>query len=89
MVIPAYNMDVTGVPAVWAIRQSMGAASLNPHVNDTHTFPPEDPHSVQFYAHVIDKTTGQRNQLSLCRVTFDATHLVAVKYHQENLFMKQ
>jgi len=88
MVIPAYNLNVVGHTGVWAVRQSMGAAPLNPHVNDTHTFPPDMPNTVQFYAHVLDKTTGERNQLSLCRVTFDDTQLVAVKYHQDNLFMK-
>ena len=85
MTIPAYGLDIVGLDAIWGVRGSMGNDKLNPHTCDSHTFP--DNHTVKFFAHVIDPTTGKRKQLSECTATFEEGNDLVVHYHQENLFM--
>jgi len=87
MTIPAYGVDVVGVDAIWSIRDSMGAAKLNPHTCDSHTFP--DQHTVKLFAHVLDPKTGKRVQLSECTFKFEEGNDLVAHYHQENIFMAQ
>ena len=86
MVIPAYNLSITGFEGVWGVRQSMGASALNPHINEAHFFP--EPRKVQTTCSVVSKENGERVQLSKCVFTFDENFDKVVEYFQENLFMK-
>jgi NAD(P)H dehydrogenase (quinone) len=86
MVIPAYQLDVTGFQTVWGVRQSLGPV-LHPHLQDSHVFP--EPHTIKCYAHVIDPATGERTQLAEITYTFDSLDQVLVKYHQHILYMRK
>ena len=84
MVIPAYGLDIHGFPAIWAVRQSMGTAKLNPHLVCNHTFVGD--HVLKCYVTVINPATGATAQLSDATFTFDSDCRHVVRYDQENLF---
>jgi NAD(P)H dehydrogenase (quinone) len=87
MNIPAFNINaVRGFEAVWAIRASMGAEALHPHILNSHSFTSQ--HQVHCYCEVINKDTGKRLQLSEVTITFDPkNHSRILQYDQNNLFM--
>ncbi len=84
MVIPAYGLDVQGFNAIWGVRGSMGSAKLNDHVVSHASFP--EANKMRCLTKVVDKA-GVIVQISDCTFTFNSSNK-AVRYDQENLFMK-
>lgn len=88
MEIPAYGINVTGFDAVWAIRQSMGEAPLDPHLCNSHSYP--SMREVTCLAKVISRSTGKHKQLSQCTFRFEEQSFSRANYYyQENLFMAE
>ncbi len=68
MVIPAYGVDSHGFPTIWAVRQSMGTAKLNPHLVSSHSFVGD--HVLRCFATKTNPVTGATAQLSDITFTF-------------------
>ncbi len=82
------GISAEGFDAAWAIRASLGAEPLHPHVCSSHSF--SNPHQIKCYCEVTSKTTGKLLQLSECSFTFDPkNHSKVILYQQENIFVEK
>ena len=82
MEIPAYGLDIRGFDAIWGVRTSMGAGPLDMHTVHSHSM--QGAATVQACATVINRVSGQVQQQSTVRFTFDESGRL-VHYFQENL----
>jgi hypothetical protein len=69
MEIPAYGLDIRGFDAIWGVRTSMGAGPLDMHTVHSHSM--QGAATVQACATVINRVSGQVQQQSTVRFTFD------------------
>lgn len=85
MTIPAYQLDVRGFEAIWAIRTSMRPLEQGPldlHTLDSHVVTGT---TVTAQAHVIRRSDGQFSQHATVRFELDATGKLR-HYHQDVLW---
>lgn len=80
----AAHNNISGLNAVWTLRESLGKEPLAPHACDTHTFP--DSNTVEMYVHVLNTSTGARKELSKYTLSFTGDNEKIFKYQQTVLF---
>ncbi|NJM91150.1 MAG: hypothetical protein HC863_02535 [Myxococcales bacterium] len=82
MTIPAYQLDLRGFDAIWAVRASMKPLSAGPldlHTLDSHVVVGQ---TVTARAHVIRRSDGQFAQHADVRFELDSQGRM-VHYHQD------